>query len=257
MPSLSPINILGSITSFFPEGTTAGDKTKLARAVADVLGEACAGFVDRVKMAPGVPCAVVPPSMTGTVAGVGRLIGVGTLEPELRSKAGSVARCLNMIPDDDKRFVEALSRLTHVGFERFVQIAQIMPGTPVAGGITAVPMPITAPGGVVKGELDGVARALNPPRPPQAPTPGPTTAWTAARPPMGARSPRAPIMGGHRGAAPPPPPPQALKLMLPADFAQIVARSVEATLDQVSRMVLVAPGIPVAGQMTAAPGDLI
>lgn len=257
MPAPSAGLIFGSILSLFPEGITPGEKTKLAQAVADVLGAACGGFVERVKMAPGVPCAVTPPAMVGTVAGVGGLIGEGLFEPELRSKAGSAARTLNMIPDDDKMFVESLTRLTHLGFERYVAIAQILPGTPVAGGITVAPMPITAAGGVVKGELDGAARALNPPRPPQAPTRAPTTAWTAARPQMGGRTPGAPMMGGHRGAAPPPPPPQALTLMLPADFAQIVARAVEVTLDQISTMVLVAPGIPVAGQTTGAPGDLM
>jgi hypothetical protein len=208
-------------------------------------------------MAPGVPCAVTPPSMVGTVAGVGGLMGEGLLEHELRSEAGTAARRLNMIPDDEKKFVEALTRLIHLGFKRYVAIAQVPPGTPVAGGVTVAPMPIVAPGGAVKGELEGAARSLNPPRPPQVPTPAPTTAWTAARPQMGSRPPGAPVMGGHRGAGPPPAPPQQLKLMLPVDFAQIVARAVEATLDNLSRLVLVAPGIPVAGQTTVAPGDLI
>jgi hypothetical protein len=258
MPAPTAGVVLGSILSFFPEGTTPGDKPKLAQAVAEVLGAACAGFVERVKMAPGVPCAVTPPAMVGTVAGVGTLIGKGLFEHELRDKAGSVARGLNMIPDDDKKFVEALVRLTDLGFDRYVAIAQVLPGTPVAGGVTAAPMSIIAPGGVVKGELESAARSLNPPRPAMPSPPQTSSSWAAARPQMGARPPGAPMMGGHRGAAPPPPPPpQQLKLILPADFAQIVARVVETTLDHMSRMVLVAPGIPVAGQITGAPGDLM
>ena len=249
--------IVGSILSLFPEGATPGDGPKLAQAVAGVLGDACSGFVERVKMAPGVPCAVSPPAMMGTVAGVGTLIGTGLLEPELSLKAESAARALNLIPDDTKMFASSLARLTHVGFTRFAAIAQVMPGTPVVGGITGAPMSIPAPGGVVRAELDGIARSLNPPRPPMPPTPQGTGSWTTARPQMGGRPTGAPMMGGHRGMAPPPPPPQQLKLQLPPDFAQIVARAVEVTLNHVSQMVLVAPGIPVVGQVTGAPGNLM
>lgn len=220
---------------------------KLSAALGQVLSAACQLFVDRVFMEPGVVCAVVPPAMTGTVAGVGRLMGPGPTGLEVKLEAERAARATGMSAADQQAFVKALESMVPKAFDRFRDLAQVLPGTPVAGGVTLAPAHITVGVGAITAELKVLALTLNPPHA--------GGGWVAARP-QAQRPGGMPVMGGHRGAAPLPPagPPA---VALPTDFGQAAAVVMGQTLEQLATLVMVSPGIPLAGPVTAAPGRLM
>ncbi len=241
--------ISGLAMSSFESRANPQTGQKLGSAFGQVLAAACQGFVARVLMEPGVPCAVVPPTMVGTVAGVGRLVGTGLTEVELKLEAERAAKGTGMSAADQKDFVETLVKMAMKGFQRFQEFAQILPGTPVAGGVTTAPARLAIAVGAISGELQAMAISMNPPRPS-----GSEGGWLAARP-QESRQAGGPVMGGHRGATPPLPGPPAVAL--PSDFPQITATLLGKTFQEMATLVMVAPGIPVAGQVTAAPGRLM
>lgn len=221
---------------------------RLGGALGKVVGRACERFAGQVFMAPGVVSNVVPPVNVGVLTGVGRLEGGVPSEAEVRMEAEDAVRGLG-VPDAERaRFVEAVSKLTTRGLERFRDLGQVPPGTPVAGGVTAAPARLVVPVGSITAELTAMARSMNPPRPP---TPG---AWVAARPGV-SRPGTGPLLGGHRGGAAPPAGPP--RIEIPEDMAGITASILGKVFEQMASTLMVAPGVVLGGPVTAAPGRLI
>jgi len=135
---------------------------KLANAMSKVIGDACQDFLQRVFVGPGVPCAVTPPAMAGTVVGMGRLNGSSPSEGELRANAMSAIASSGMSKHGQDSFVETISKITAKGLAEFMTLAQVLPGTPIAGGATAAPAKLTVPIQAVRGQVNAMIIPMMP-----------------------------------------------------------------------------------------------
>jgi len=130
---------------------------KLATAISKVIGSACEDFLQRVFMDLGVPCNVTPPAMVGSVIGMGRLTGACPTEGEIKANAMSVISSSGMSRPGQDSFVETISKVTAKGLAEFMAAAQVLPGTPIAGGVTAAPARLTVPLQAIKSQLNMLA----------------------------------------------------------------------------------------------------
>ena len=215
MPSPSPTTLKGFAMSAVPMMQNPQIGQKLAAAISEVIGSACADFVRDVFVEPGIPCSVTPPAMVGTVAGVGKLSGNYPSEALIKSKAMSVIASSGMTRPGQASFAEIVSSLTAKGLSEFSAYAQLLPGTAIANSLTVAPGRLTAPTQSINTQLEILAKSMMP-----RPGAGPSVSE------------------------------------LPSDFPQIVAKVLKSALEQMVQMVIVAPGIPVAGSATVGPGRL-
>lgn len=216
MPAPSAGMLLGPAMSSIPADLNPQAKQKLANALSKVIANACGDFTKRVFVEPGIPCVVTPPAMVGTVAGVGRLTGSCPSEAELRAAAASVITTSGMSRHGQDSFADTIARLTAKGLAEFMTLAQVMPGTPISGGITAAPARLTVPVQALKGQLEAMTL-------PKAAVPGAVPTVSE----------------------------------LPSDFPRIVVKVLVSALEQMTQLVMVSPGIPVATNATAGPGQLM
>lgn len=154
MPAPNPGMLMNVASSSIPMTQNPQAGQKLANAVGKVIGNACGDFVQRVFMEPGVPCVVTPPAMVGNVTGVGRLGGACPSASELKVSAMSVISSSGLSKHGQDIFAETISSLTGKGLEEFMKLAQVLPGTPITGSITAAPVKLTVPVQAVKSQLD-------------------------------------------------------------------------------------------------------
>ena len=162
MPAPSAGLLMSSAISSIPMTQNPQAGQKLANAMSRVIGDACRDFLQRVFVEPGVPCVVTPPAMVGTVAGIGRLAGSSPSEGELRGNAMSAISSSGMSKHGQDSFVDTISKITVKGLAEFMTLAQVLPGTPIAGGVTAAPAKLTVPIQAVKGQLEAMTIPMMP-----------------------------------------------------------------------------------------------
>jgi len=156
--------IMSSAISSIPMTQNPQAGRKLANAMSKVMGDACRDFLLRVFVEPGVPCVVTPPAMAGTIVGMGRLNGSSPSEAELRANAMFAITSSGMSKHGQDSFVETISKITAKGLAEFMTFAQVLPGTPITGGVTAAPARLTVPIQVVKAQLDAMTIQMMPVR---------------------------------------------------------------------------------------------
>ncbi|WP_339724598.1 hypothetical protein [uncultured Paraglaciecola sp.] len=190
---------------------------KLAKAISNVIADACADFLTRVSMSPGVPCSIMPPpAMVGNVIGIGKLIGVPPTEIEIKMKAMSAIAGSGLSRPSQNMFAETISKQTAMGLASFMQNAQVLPGTTIANGVTVSPAKLLVPLQPIKAQF-------------------------AMQTQM--KIPGAPVVSSVSE--------------LPSDFTQLVFKVLFFALEQMASLVMVAPGIPAAGNTTVGSGRLM
>ena len=162
MPAPSAEILMGTAISSIPNTLNPQASQKLANAMSKVIAGACGDFLHRVFMGPGVLCVVTPPAMVGTIAGMGRLTGSSPSEQELRLNAMSAISSSGMSKHGQDSFVETISKMTAKGLAEFMTLAQVLPGTPITGGVTAAPAKLTVPIPAVKGRLEAMKITMMP-----------------------------------------------------------------------------------------------
>ncbi|MDH3352703.1 MAG: hypothetical protein OEM51_14245, partial [Gammaproteobacteria bacterium] len=157
MPAPNAGLLMNIAVSSVPMAPNPQTGQKLANAISKVIGSACEDFLQRVFMEPGVPCNVTPPAMVGTVIGMGRLTGACPTQAEIKANAMSVISSSGMSRPGQDSFTETISKVTAKGLAEFMAAAQVLPGTPIAGGVTAAPARLTVSLPTVKSQLNMLA----------------------------------------------------------------------------------------------------
>jgi hypothetical protein len=200
-------------------------KVAFARALGDAIGEALVQFSGRSTVAPGIPTSVIPPAMTGTTVAPGALIASSLPEPVLKAAISRYTQSIGL----DRPQKEVLDAMTAKGLASGLQAlsaATMIPGLAIAGGFTTAPGRLMAPMvGVLAASLPAQLAPMDP------------RAWV----------PPAPVHGR----------PGTLGPCLPKKPSNSIGKLVADAMQLFVDRVMVAPGILVAGGVTAGPGTFI
>ncbi len=197
----------------------------MAQALGDAISEEFQVFTQQNQVLPGIATSAMPPAMVGVTAAPGQLTGVVNPKVVIEQTVDSHIRSLAL----DAGQKQTLKDMLSVGLVDTLQAlsrAQVLPGVPVASGMTTAPMRLVAP------EVTALAATLK---------------ITLKNMNPSSQIPAAPVFNQ----------PGQVGMCLPADPAKSIADLLGQAAVVFLNRVMVAPGIPLAGSITAAPGMLV
>lgn len=196
-----------------------------SRALAESIAEALTMFARTAMIAPGIPTTAVPPAQQGVTSAPGILIPVPLPSAHHKTAVARFTRSIGLDRAQKETLDSIMAQGITAGLEA-MNSATMLPGVTIAGGVSVTPGRLLAPAvGMLVATLPGQLTRFDP------------RSWI----------PPAPVRGR----------PGVLGPCLPKKPSQVIGRLIASSMRLFVDRVMIAPGIPAPGGVTAGPGQLV